>query len=127
MTGPDRSLDDLGKRIAKAREAGTRQSSGAEGQAGADEGIPKNALGLGFRIGVELVSAVAVGLFLGWLIDGWLGTRPWFMVAFFFLGAGAGIMNVYRTVNGMGMAVGYRPPDRRDETGGKADSGPTGT
>jgi len=47
----------------------------------------------------------------GWLLDRWLGTKPWLMIVFFFLGAAAGIMNVYRAVNGLGLAAGYKRPD----------------
>ena len=40
------------------------------------------------------------------------------MVLFFFLGAGAGILNVYRTVSGYGLAVGYRKPEAKDDNEG---------
>ncbi|HEV7371044.1 AtpZ/AtpI family protein [Arenibaculum sp.] len=77
--------------------------------------MSRSALGLAFRIGVELVAAMIVGLGGGLLLDRWLGTAPWGLVGMFFLGAAAGIMNVYRTVNGIGMAPGYRR--QPDETG----------
>ena len=63
------------------------------------------------RIGVELVAALVVAMGAGWLLDRWLGTRPWLMIVFFFLGSAAGIMNVYRAVNSLGLGAGYRPPD----------------
>jgi len=77
-------------------------------------------MGIGFRIGVDVAAALAVGLGIGYLLDSWLGTRPWLLVLFFFLGAGAGIANVYRAVRGMGYEVGYRhqagtPPAKRDD------------
>ena len=34
-------------------------------------------------------------------LDLWLGTKPWLMVAFFFLGSAAGILNVWRTMEKM--------------------------
>ena len=40
-----------------------------------------------------ITTGVAAAL-IGWLIDGWLGTRPWVMLAMLFLGFGAAIMNV---------------------------------
>ncbi len=64
-------------------------------------------MGMALRIGVEMVSALAVGVGIGLLLDYWLETAPWFLVVFFFLGAGAGIMNVYRAASGIGMAPGY--------------------
>lgn len=103
--------DDFDARLRKARERGAPPASGSEG-----DGMSRSALGLAFRIGVELVAAMIVGLGGGLLLDRWLGTAPWGLVGMFFLGAAAGIMNVYRTVNGIGMAPGYRRPP--DETGG---------
>lgn len=67
-------------------------------------GYSGSALGFAFRIGVELVSALAVGVGIGWLLDYWLGTQPWLMLLFFVLGSAAGIMNVYRAVGQMGKA-----------------------
>jgi ATP synthase protein I len=66
-------------------------------------------MGIGFRIGVDVAAALAVGLGIGYLLDAWLGTKPWLLVVFFFLGAGAGILNVYRAVRGMGYQVGFHP------------------
>jgi len=100
------SLRDLGQRLDKARRAREQVGSGASRQGGT--GVPQGALGLGLRIGVELVVAVAVALAIGWAFDSWLGTRPWGMVVGFFLGVAAGMLNVWRAVMGMGMAVGYR-------------------
>ncbi|HUK57474.1 MAG TPA: AtpZ/AtpI family protein [Nitrospiria bacterium] len=54
--------------------------------------------GLSFaaRIGVELVVSTVVGASLGYLLDAWLGTRPWIMVVGVFLGAAAGFRSIYR-------------------------------
>jgi ATP synthase protein I len=52
--------------------------------------------GVGLRVGVELVSALAVGVVIGWLLDRWLGTRPIFLGVFVLLGGAAGILNVWR-------------------------------
>lgn len=79
-------------------------------------------MGLAFRVGVELVAGVAVGVGLGYALDRWLGTRPWLMILFFFLGAAGGMANVFRAATGQGLAVGYRKPEdaadegRRDGT-----------
>ena len=75
-------------------------------------------VGFAFRIGVELVAALVVGVGIGLLLDRWLGTAPWFLIGFFFIGAGAGIVNVYRATSSYGLAVGYRKPtdERTDES-----------
>ena len=67
-------------------------------------------MALAFRIGTELVSALVVGVGIGFLLDKWLDTTPWFLVVFFFLGAAAGILNVYRAASGFGLAPAYKAP-----------------
>lgn len=52
--------------------------------------------GLGFRMSIELLVGLLVGLGLGWLIDRWLDTGPLFMIVLMFVGIGAGILNVVR-------------------------------
>ncbi|MCR9257020.1 MAG: AtpZ/AtpI family protein [Alphaproteobacteria bacterium] len=71
---------------------------------------------MAFRVGTELVSALMVGVGVGWLLDRWLGTKPWLLIVFFFLGAAAGVFNVYRAINGMSMTPGFRKDDGRAET-----------
>jgi ATP synthase protein I len=101
---PPPSLADLDARLQKARE----RSAGPAPVAGGDDGLSKRSIGLAFRIGIEMVAAMIVGVGGGMLIDRWLGTTPWGLIGMFFLGAGAGIVNVYRAVNGIGYAPGYR-------------------
>ena len=64
--------------------------------------LPLTGFGLAMRIGTELVAAIAVGVGVGYVLDMWLGTRPWLMVVFFFLGSAAGMLNVYRATAFMG-------------------------
>ena len=63
--------------------------------------------GIAARAGVELVAGVAVGSAVGYGLDSWLGTSPWMFILCFVVGAAAGMLNVYRAVNGMGMSAGY--------------------
>jgi ATP synthase protein I len=58
-----------------------------------------NALGVGMRVGVELVSALVVAVAIGWGLDAWLGTRPFLLILFFVLGGAAGVANVWRLVS----------------------------
>ena len=58
-------------------------------------------MGSAFKLGTELVSAVAVGTIIGFILDSWFDTKPWLILTFFFLGAAAGILNVIRTANRM--------------------------
>lgn len=104
---PPPSLDQLDARLRKAR--GEQDHAGDAG--GRPDDLPKGALALAFRIGVEMIAAMIVGVGGGLLIDRWLGSAPWGLIVMFFLGAAAGVVNVYRAVNGLGYAPGYRRPD----------------
>lgn len=62
---------------------------------------PDNSQGMGnIRYGIELVSAVAVGALIGYGIDIWLGTAPFGMIIFFFMGFAAGFLNIYKAQTG---------------------------
>ena len=56
-------------------------------------------LSLGYRIGTELVVATLIGAGLGYLLDRWLGTNPWFLIAGVLIGTVAGFLNVYRIIS----------------------------
>jgi ATP synthase protein I len=55
-----------------------------------------SALGIGLRVGLELVCALAVACAIGWGLDRLLGTKPIFLIAFVPLGGAAGVLNVWR-------------------------------
>lgn len=83
--------DSLNRRLKAARD---RQGLD---KPKADQGaLPASAWGFGLRAGVEVVSALVVGVGLGLILDRWLGTWPWLFLVFFVLGAAAGVLNVYR-------------------------------
>ena len=58
-------------------------------------------MGNAFKLGTELVAAVAVGTIIGFILDSWFDTKPWLIIIFFFLGAAAGMLNVIRAANRM--------------------------
>ena len=58
-------------------------------------------MGNAFKLGTELVAAVAVGTIIGFILDSWFDTKPWLIIIFFFLGASAGILNVIRAAKRM--------------------------
>ncbi len=76
-------------------------------------------LALVSRVAVELVAGVAVGGFMGWMLDYWLGTLPLFLIVFLFLGMGAGLMNIWRAASGRGLKVGYFDDNRNDDNATK--------
>ena len=76
--------DDLDRRIAAAKQAEERLS----GRQPAPDGQIESR---GWAVGVEFVGAVLVSAFIGWLLDRWLGTKPWLMILFLLLGFAAGL------------------------------------
>lgn len=52
--------------------------------------------GLAYAAAFSLFAAVVSGLILGWLLDRWLGTRPWLLVVGIVLGAIAGFYEFIR-------------------------------
>ena len=58
-------------------------------------------MGSAFKLGTELVAAVAVGTIIGFILDTLFDTKPWLIIVFFFLGAAAGMLNVIRAANRM--------------------------
>ena len=82
----------------------------------------KAAMGYAFRVGIELAAGLVVGGGLGWLLDQWFGTMPLMLILFFFLGAGAGIRNVFRTAQEINKAqAANRDQGTRDQAVGKKD------
>jgi len=110
------SLDDLDARLKKARGAENERVRRSEMLS---PNLPGSAMGLAFRVGVELVAGVAVGAAIGYGFDYWLGTKPWLMIVFFFLGAAGGMMNVFRAATGQGLTVGYRKPTDDADSGSR--------
>ena len=58
-------------------------------------------MGSAFRLGTELVAAVVVGTIIGFILDSWFDTKPWLIIAFFFIGVIAGMLNVIRVAKNM--------------------------
>jgi ATP synthase protein I len=82
------------ERLRQARERhGVDPKPDASGQ------LPQGNWGFGFRAGVEVVSALVVGVAIGFFLDRWLGTWPWLFLLFFVMGSVAGVLNVYRLFN----------------------------
>ncbi len=109
------SLKDLQGRLEAVR---SRQQEGRDTDGQGKSLVSGSGLGFGLRLSVDLLAGLAIGVGLGLVLDNWLNTAPLFMVVFFFLGAAAGMSNVYRVATGRGFAVGYSK-----ETGGESEPG----
>ena len=94
---PPTRLNDLDARLRRLRERTPTEDETVPGP-----GLPsRTAAGFAFRASVELMAALVVGGGIGWLLDRWLGTLPLFLLIFFFLGAGTGLLNVFRAAKEM--------------------------
>ncbi|MDA0338549.1 MAG: AtpZ/AtpI family protein [Proteobacteria bacterium] len=82
-----RSLKDAKSRIDEVKKSRSDATKPREASAHS----------VGIRVGIDLLVGVAFGIGLGLLLDMWLGTKPWLMIVFMFLGTIAGIRNVIRT------------------------------
>ena len=92
-------LAALDARIKAARaERGEPEQDGAQGKA-----LMPGA-GFALRAGIEMVACLGVGAGLGYILDDWLGTRPWLLALFFLLGGAAGVSTVLRLAGRLQMA-----------------------
>lgn len=46
-------------------------------------------------VGIAMVAATFIGLAIGYYLDQWLDTRPWFTLIFLVIGVIAGFRNIY--------------------------------
>ena len=87
----------LDARLAEARAA--RHADVVRGEAARTAGT---AMGIGFRIGIELVVGVCLGTGAGFALDRWLHTAPWLMIVGLLIGFAAGLRNVFRSADEYG-------------------------
>lgn len=52
-------------------------------------------IGVLSTVGMVLVFATVIGLYIGLKVDEWLGTSPWFTALFLLLGIFAGFRNLF--------------------------------
>ena len=79
----------------RLRAARARQGMDPPAQANVSP-LGASAMGLGLRVGVELVSALAVAAAAGFYLDRWLHTKPVMLAIFVLLGGAAGVANLWR-------------------------------
>lgn len=97
--------DELGRKIKAASDTPPPLAGNSPTPSGAGKAL---------RASTDLVTALVVGGFLGYWIDRWLDTKPFGMIIFFFLGFGAGFLNIYRSQTGQDYKIGFKetPKDK---------------
>lgn len=107
--------ESLAEKVRKARESSIvnpPQKPVKKTDAG---GPDADSMGKGMRAGLELVVSIAAGTLLGLWLDKTFDTKPFFLIALFFLGVITGFVNIWRITNDVGYAVGYKNlQDRKD-------------
>jgi ATP synthase protein I len=87
---------DLDARLNKVRGVSEAKSKAASAST-PDDGSRGAAFGQATKISVELVVGIAVGGFIGKVLDSQFGTAPWGLIVFLMLGFAAGLSNIVRT------------------------------
>jgi ATP synthase protein I len=87
---PDARLGSLDERLDRLQQAEAKRTAKRQPDAGVQAGQ---------LVLSQLVGAPLGGGIVGWLLDRWLGTRPWLMLVMLFLGFVVGIYNVIRISN----------------------------
>ena len=92
--------DDLSNRIDKAlNKEGKKETT--------DKNNNYSLVNSFSRVATELLAGLLIGAGIGWTLDKWMNTSPWFLIIFFLLGGAAGILNLWRIVTGKGLKIGY--------------------
>lgn len=100
------SPEDIAEFKRRASELGTRIESvhagkQAEIEEQQDRANRSRGMAYGLRMSTELVAAILVGGFMGYMLDTWLGTMPWLSLVFIMMGFVAGILNILRAFKRM--------------------------
>jgi ATP synthase protein I len=87
--GEDPRVASLKKRIEQVERAERIRTGERDEQADANTR-------LGNRVLAELIGGIAGGALVGWVLDRFLGTQPWLLLVFLFLGIIVAFRNIYR-------------------------------
>jgi ATP synthase protein I len=77
-----------GEKVLKKQERGREKHRSSEARN----------IGLAMTIPTTLAATIIVGTAIGYYLDKWLGTGPWLLLLFLFLGIGAGIRETIRLI-----------------------------
>ncbi len=61
-----------------------------------------------FRLGTDFIASIVTGFLIGYWIDKWLQTTPFFLILFIILGFLAGCRTIFK-------AMTSQPPDHKKE------------
>ena len=84
---PDARLESLDKRLDRLQQEEAKRTAKRQ---------PDTSYQAGQLVLSNLIGAPAGGFIIGFVLDKWLGTQPWFLLIMLFLGFAGGFMNVMR-------------------------------
>jgi ATP synthase protein I len=87
---PDARLESLDERLDRLQQAEDKRTRPR---------VPDASYRAGQLVLSNLVGAPAGGFIIGFVLDKWLGTKPWLMLAMLFAGFAVGVWNVFRIAN----------------------------
>lgn len=90
----DARIDALDKRLQAAKER-EEQRSQSQGSSTATDANYR----MGSKVLSELIGGIGGGALIGWVIDHFVGTRPWGLLVMLFLGIIVAFRNIIRISN----------------------------
>jgi ATP synthase protein I len=84
---PDARLESLDERLDRMQQAEAKRTKPR---------LPDASYRTGQLVLSHLIGAPAGGFIIGFVLDKWLGTKPWLMLLMLFLGFAVGVWNVMR-------------------------------
>lgn len=106
--------DDLAARLKRLEARIERKQPGTRSIPSSRSGSPggPSPLGQAMRLSTEFIAGVLAGGILGWMVDRFLGTKPWGLIVLLMLGFATGVYNVVRA---SGAISGASTKDRTPE------------
>ena len=74
----------------------------------------RQGMGLAFKVGIELTVATLIGALMGYALDSFFDSRPWFIAIGVIFGGAAGCLNVYRSAQNMIIEEDSNNSDKKD-------------
>jgi len=102
----EKKLGDLTARIRAAEEKSSLSAPGSPSHVAAE---PAKAS----QTGYELVGTIIACVIIGWLFDRYLHTKPWGIIGMLVVGFIAGMLNIWRALNGYDQSVGLHKKDSK--------------
>jgi ATP synthase protein I len=118
MSENDPRLKNIRDKLSQIKEKDNKANTSQKSRADDSE-----SMSVGLRAGTELIASIAAGGFIGYWLDIWLETKPIFLIAMLILGVITGFVNVWRTTQNIGHAVGYKNLNNKDNNTIDKDDG----